>query len=55
MAFVARTLSLSHILGSRSEAERSAWWRGFVVGLLLALIGVAAGVIASFAYIVRSL
>ena len=54
MAFAARTLSLSHIGGSRSTAERAAWWRGFIAGLLLAMAASVGGVIACVAAIARA-
>jgi hypothetical protein len=53
-AFAARTLSLSTIGGARSAAERDAWWRGFIAGLLLALSVVVVAVIACFGIIVRA-
>ena len=52
--FAARTLSLSSIGGTRSAAERAAWWRGFIAGLLLALSVAVAAAIACFGLIVRA-
>ncbi len=37
--FAARTLSLSHIGGTRSNAEQRAWWRGFLAGTLTVVFG----------------
>ncbi len=51
--FAARTLSLSSISGTRSDAERAAWWRGFIAGLLVALAVVVGAVIACLGLIAR--